>query len=72
MKLDKFKLDLYRAKRGVTIRDLAKKAGVSANVLCKPHGGDIHALTLGRIAKALGVEPEALIIEEVTHVSTSR
>ena len=72
MKLDKFKLDLYRAKRGISIKDLAKKAGVSVNVLCKPQGASIPALALGRIAKALGVDPEELIIEEVTHVSASR
>lgn len=70
MKLDKFKFDLYRAKRGISIKDLAKKAGCSYKTLqCKDEVGP---LAIGRIAKALGVDPEELIIEEVAHVSTSR
>lgn len=70
MRMNKLKLDLYRARRGITIKDLAQKANCSYKTLqCKDEVGP---LAVGRIAKALGIDPEELIIEEVAHVSTSR
>lgn len=51
---------------GITsIRDLAAVSGVSINTLSRSqNGGMVKLDTLGRIAKALGVDPAELIAEE--------
>lgn len=61
-KLNKEKLYILRAKHCLTVGELAEKAGVSRRELSidKPVG----AKSLGKIAQALNVDPEALIVRE--------
>jgi DNA-binding XRE family transcriptional regulator/quercetin dioxygenase-like cupin family protein len=50
------RLKRYRLRQGLSIRDLAAKAGVSTNsVLRIESGGDVHALTLIKICASLGL-----------------
>lgn len=64
MKLDKRKLNLARAKNCMTVRDLAKAASVSMqSISCMDRTKETKAVIVGKIAKALGVEPEDIIEE---------
>ncbi|NBJ75044.1 XRE family transcriptional regulator, partial [Neglecta sp. X4] len=54
MKLDHDKLDLLRARNVLTISQLAKVAKVSAATIVR--GGNPGIVTVGKIAKALGVD----------------
>ena len=64
MKIDNHKLDLLLAKRCMNLRDL--RVGTSPQTLTRiRRGEDVLPATLGRIAKALGVDPAELIAEEV-------
>lgn len=66
-KLDLFKFDLARAKKCYNKKQVAKKAGLSYDNLMKILSGRISltATSLGKIAKALDVEPIELIQNEV-------
>ncbi|WP_373244121.1 helix-turn-helix domain-containing protein [Megamonas funiformis] len=66
LKLDLFKFDLARAKKCYNKKQVAKKAGLSYDNLMKILSGRISltATSLGKIAKALDVEPIELIQEE--------
>lgn len=61
--LDLKKVELARAKQCFTKQDLAKQAGICYSTLMKLLHGHIKltAKTLGKLAKALNVEPEDLI-----------
>lgn len=63
MKLSKNKLELFRAKKCMTVRELAKAARVS----CSPivNCDKVNPVTAGKIAKALDVDVEELLAEEV-------
>lgn len=63
MKLDRDKLELFRAKKCFTIQALAKAARVS----CSPivNCDKVNPVTAGKIAKALDVDVEELLAEEV-------
>ena len=64
MKIDNHKLDLLLAKRCMNLRDL--RTGTSPQTLTRiRRGEDVLPATLGRIAKALGVDPADIIKEEV-------
>ena len=65
-KLDLFKFDLARAKKCYNKKQLAQKAGLSYDNLMKILSGKINltATSLGKIAKALDVEPIELIQDE--------
>lgn len=65
MRISKSKLALAMLNAGITsIKDLAEVSGVSINTLSRSNnGGSVKLPTLGRIARALGVDP-ADIIEE--------
>lgn len=65
-KLDLFKFDLARAKKCYNKKQVAKKAGLSYDNLLKILSGRISltATSLGKIAKALDVEPIELIQDE--------
>lgn len=65
-KLDLFKFDLARAKKCYNKKQVAKKAGLSYDNLMKILSGRISltATSLGKIAKALDVEPIELIQNE--------
>ena len=63
MKIDNHKLNLILAKRCMNLRDL--RAGTSPQTLTRiRRGEDVLPATLGRIAKALGVDPADIIKEE--------
>lgn len=62
MRIDNNKLNLLLAKRCMNLRDL--RAGTSSNTLTRIRRGEnVLPATIGRIAKALDVDP-ADIIEE--------
>lgn len=65
MRINKNKLALAMLNAGITsIRDLAAASGVSINTISRSNnGGTVKLPTLGRIAKALGVDPAELIQE---------
>lgn len=65
MKIDNHKLDLLLARRCMNLRDL--RVGTSTQTLTRiRRGEDVLPATLGRIAKALGVDP-AELLEEAAH-----
>lgn len=65
LKLDKKKLDLAMAKKCYNITDLVKKSNVCYSSIVKISNGNMSLTTrtLGKIAKALDVEPKDLIQE---------
>ena len=65
MRISKNKLGLAMLNAGVeSIRDLAAASGVSINTIRRSNnGGTVKLSTLGRIAKALNVDPAELLEE---------
>ena len=65
MRISKNKLGLAMLNAGVeSIRDLAATSGVSINTISRSNnGGTVKLSTLGRIAKALNVDPAELLEE---------
>lgn len=61
MKIDRKKLDLARAKKMVTVKEIVKETGVNYSTLAKD---DISPIPLGKVARFLGVEVEELLKEE--------
>ena len=62
MKLSAEKIDLIRASKQITIQELAKKYGASyQRVRAVINSENVHAVTAGRIAKALGVDVTEII-----------
>lgn len=63
LKIDRRKLDLIMAKQCVNLSDVTKKAGVSSALITKVVSGKytLTTKTLGKISKALNVEPQDLI-----------
>ena len=65
MKADKKKLELEMARACMNPGDLAKAAGVPRTTLNNfLRGNNPRPATLGRVAKALGVDPSELIAKE--------
>lgn len=65
MKLNKFKLYLLQAEQGLTGAELAKKAGMSRQTFSTVRQrGTCTPITAGKIARALGVPIEALMMNE--------
>ena len=64
MKLDKRKIDLYRARKCMTTEELAETAKVSQTTIRKGYKEKISVNTVGKIAKALGVDVKEIIVEE--------
>lgn len=64
MKINKASLDLLRAKQCLLTRELAKLAGISDLTIRNGYKQDVDPVSIGKIAKALGVEPEDIIIKE--------
>lgn len=63
MKIDNKKLDLLLAQRCMNLRDL--RQGTSPQTLTRiRRGEEVLPATVGRIAKALGIDPADLIAEE--------
>lgn len=68
------KLAELRAIQGLTVRELAEKSGVSPTTINRLEKGHIksHAVTIGRLAKALSVELTILHEFIVTEKTTAR
>lgn len=64
MRLNESALDIERAKACITLNDLSIKAKVAKGTIYKGYADDINPVAVGRIAKALGVEPEDIIVKE--------
>ena len=64
MKLNKSAIDLLRAKQCLSMVDISKLAKVGTNTIYAGFTRDIDPLPVGRIAKALGVDPEEIILKE--------
>ena len=60
-------LKILIAKRQLTISELAKKAGLSADLICKvlAKKRKPNLSTIGKIAAALDCDPEELLKDEV-------
>lgn len=66
MLLDKTKAELAMARLGLNRLDLSRKLGVTAantSQYLKP-GRDLHPKTVGKIAKALEIDPSEIIKSE--------
>lgn len=66
MLLDKTKTELAMARLGLNRLDLSRKLGVAAtnaSQYLKP-GRDLHPKTVGKIAKALEIDPSEIIKSE--------
>lgn len=65
MRIDKTKTDLIIAKSGLKYKEIAERANMSrqslSTMLCR---GTATPPTLGKLAKALGVDPAELIKQE--------
>lgn len=64
MRIDKHKLDVQRAVCGLTIAELARRAGVNKKTVQRSKIG-CTALTIHKIANALECEPRDIIAGEV-------
>lgn len=64
MKLNKAAIDLLRAKQCIMLDELAGMAKVSKSTICKGYTRDIDPLPVGKIARALNVPVEDIIVKE--------
>jgi DNA-binding Xre family transcriptional regulator len=65
MKIDEIKLFATLADKGISIKDLHEKTGLSYNTICAiRRGSNIKTTTLGAIANVLGVKSIELIKTE--------
>lgn len=64
MKLDKHKTDILMAKKQFSRKDLLKEAGVSDFTYYKSFERGTSPKNVGKIAEALGVSPEEIIVKE--------
>ena len=61
MKLNKHKLNIIRARKGLTLQEMYRAAKVASNTVIKGYDADIDPVTVGRIAKALDVDVTEII-----------
>lgn len=61
-----YKLKIERARAGMTVDDLAKKSNLGGQTISRIEKGQTkpRVSTLGRLAKALEIDVEELIIDE--------
>lgn len=65
MKIDVLKLDDLQREKGYNNKQLTKEAGLSCNAVSVIRNSQkAHHITIMRIARVLGVDPEELIIRE--------
>ncbi len=63
MQIDKIKLQLLLAEKELSAKDLAEMAEISPQTISKIiKNGRSKPKTIGKIAKALGVEPAELVV----------
>jgi DNA-binding XRE family transcriptional regulator len=68
MKIDEKKLRVLMAEQGLTAGKLAAKMGVTGSCITQYKYGTVRPLTAHKLAAALGVGVEAILIEEETTV----
>lgn len=68
MEVNVAKLKELRQRRVLTLRELEEKSGVSYNTIWRLENGhtDARPSTIRKLASALGVEPEELIVVETS------
>lgn len=64
MKLDRFRVELAIARSGETVKAIAHKAGVSDRTIYRGFESHIRCEKVGKIARALGVDVEEIIVKE--------
>lgn len=64
MKLNKPAIDLLLAKKCWNVQDMAKEASVSTNTYYAGIKGNIYPKQVGKIAAALNVDVESIIVQE--------
>jgi transcriptional regulator with XRE-family HTH domain len=65
MEVDAKKIRALRRKRVLTLRELGEKAGVSKDTISRiEREGTAYPATIRKLAKALDVDPSALVAEE--------
>ena len=64
MLLNKNALDLIRARECLTLDELTKRANVSKATICQGYKKDIGVIPIGKLARALDVDVEEIIIME--------
>ncbi|MCQ4637701.1 helix-turn-helix transcriptional regulator [Anaerovorax odorimutans] len=62
MKLDRSKLMMMQAKKKLTLKEIAKMSGVSYETIRKSYTKEIGPVQIGKIADALDVPVEEIII----------
>lgn len=61
MRLNKQKINIIRARKGLTLQEMYRAARVGPNTVIKGYDTDIDPVTVGRIAKALDVDVTEII-----------
>lgn len=64
MKIDKRKLEMQRAKKCLQVKELATVAGVATTTIQNGYKREIAPECVGKIARALGVDVEEIIVKE--------
>lgn len=64
MKISRRKLELFMAVRCLNPKDIVAKAGISYPALMRACAGRSKPSTIGKISKALGVDPREILEEE--------
>lgn len=64
MKLDKNAVSLLLAQRKMTLREAARRANMSDRTIYKGFKKGITPKPVGKLAAALGVDPEDIIVKE--------
>lgn len=66
MKLNKYAIEILRAEKGFTVSDLSKKSRVSQPTINRGFKKDITPVSAGKLAKALDMPVQDIIISEET------
>lgn len=64
MRLNRIAVEMLRARRCMTINQLANDAKVSATTIRRGFENNINAVCVGKLAKALNVNVEDIIVQE--------
>ena len=64
MRINKDALDMIKAEQCLTNKEIVNKAGIRANTLSVGINSNLRPDTVGKIAKALGVPVEEIILKE--------
>ena len=65
IQIDIVKLQMNVMKSQKSLRKLAEETGLQESLISRAvnHGGRVHLRTVGRLAAALGVEPQEIVME---------